>query len=248
MARFEPRAWRAMALGPLAVLCINACSSSISIPEPVPAPTPAAVPPPPPAPAPRDPALEERVADLELRLLEAQTQTAETQARLTEARREVVRAMAKLQSIATRAEAASGMAEAEIALRALPSTLSSESLAEANQLMALATAEFEKGNYGGCLYLANETKAAATAARTYVEREEMVSGQAYERSFSVPLRLETVSRANVREGPGTAFGVNFVAPAGAALTGYSATKQWLRVTDESGRGGWISQSLIRGKL
>src|SRR5437016_12183305 len=67
----------------------------------------------------RDTALEQRAARLELKTLEQEAQVAELQSRLDDARREVVRAMAKLQSLATRAEAASGMAEAEIALQAL---------------------------------------------------------------------------------------------------------------------------------
>ena len=67
----------------------------------------------------RDTALEQRAARLELKVLEQEAQVDELQSRLDDARREVVRAMAKLQSLATRAEAASGMAEAEIALQAL---------------------------------------------------------------------------------------------------------------------------------
>src|SRR5213078_2460104 len=67
----------------------------------------------------RDTALEQRAARLELKVLEQGAQVDELQSRLDDARREVVRAMAKLQSLATRAEAASGMAEAEIALQAL---------------------------------------------------------------------------------------------------------------------------------
>ncbi|HMJ59352.1 MAG TPA: hypothetical protein VK467_09455, partial [Gemmatimonadales bacterium] len=51
----------------------------------------------------RDTQLEQRVSRLELRLLEKEAQVEELQARLDDARREVVRAMAKLQSLATRA-------------------------------------------------------------------------------------------------------------------------------------------------
>jgi SH3-like domain-containing protein len=43
------------------------------------------------------------------------------------------------------------------------------------------------------------------------------------------------------------FAVLFVLPTGASLTGHSTAQQWLRVTDESGRRGWISQSLIRAR-
>ncbi len=67
----------------------------------------------------RDPELEQKLARTELQLLEKEAQLSELQARLDDARQEVVRAMAKQQSLASRAEAASGMAEAEIALQSL---------------------------------------------------------------------------------------------------------------------------------
>ncbi len=57
----------------------------------------------------RDSVLEQRVARLELRLAERDAQIEDLQARLDEARQEVVRAMAKLQTVASRAEAASAI-------------------------------------------------------------------------------------------------------------------------------------------
>src|SRR2546430_3614725 len=64
----------------------------------------------------RDPQLEQRIARLELRLLERDAQLEELQARLDEARREVVPAMAKLPTPASRGEAASATAEPAVAL------------------------------------------------------------------------------------------------------------------------------------
>ena len=63
--------------------------------------------------------LEQRVARLELLVAERDAQVEDLQARLDEARQEVVRALAKLQTVASRAEAASAIAEAEIAVQAL---------------------------------------------------------------------------------------------------------------------------------
>lgn len=201
-----------------------------------------------PAPRPEsnpDPLLEQRVAQLELRLLEREAQVEELQARLDDARREVVRAMAKLQSLATRAEAASGMAEAEIALQTLRSTAATQGVAEVTQLVQLSTAEFDKQNYGGALYLANQAKGAAAAARGQLASVEQESLRPGEVTFALPLRLQTAAGANVREGPGGAFNVVFTLPAGAPLTGHSFAEQWVRITDEAGRRGWIYQSLIR---
>jgi uncharacterized coiled-coil protein SlyX len=217
-----------------------------SRPSPKRRPTPTQPAAPPPTAA-RDTLLEQRVARLELRLLEKEGQVEELQARLDDARREVVRAMAKLQTLATRAEAASGMAEAEIAQQALRNgggAPAAPEIAQAAQLLQLATAEFDKENYGGALYLANQAKAAAAAGQGRLASVERGSLRPGEVPFALPLRLQTTGRANVREGPGSGFQVAFTLDGGAAVTGYSFADQWVRVTDESGRAGWIYQGLI----
>jgi uncharacterized coiled-coil protein SlyX len=197
----------------------------------------------------RDTVLEQRAATLELKVLEQEAQVEELQGRLDDARREVVRAMAKLQSLATRAEAASGMAEAEIALQAMRSpngsgSSSSPGLDQSSQLLQLATAEFDKQNYAGALYLATEAKNAAAAGRGRVASDDRGTTRKGEVPYALPLRLQTTGRANVREGPGAGFRVLFTLEAGVPLVGYSYVDQWVRVRDESDRAGWIHQTLI----
>ena len=205
----------------------------------------------PPLPVVRDTALEQRAGRLELKALEQEAQIEELQDRLDDARREVVRAMAKLQSLATRAEAASGMAEAEIALAALRSangggggsSAASPELAQGSQLLQLATAEFDKQNYAGALYLATQAKNAAAAGQGRVTSERGTP-RTGEIPFALPLHLQTTGRANVREGPGGNFRVSYTLDGGAALTAYAYVDQWVRVADESDRPGWIHQGLI----
>lgn len=196
----------------------------------------------------RDTALEQRAARLELRLLEKEAEVEELQGRLDDARREVVRAMAKLQSLATRAEAASGMAEAEIALQALRGASGSPpaipEVEQATQLLVLAGTEFNRQNYAGALYLATQAKNAAAAGRSRLAIGERGTPRAGEVPFALPLRVATTGRANVREGPGTGFSIAFTLDAGAPLTAYSYDDQWVRVTDAGGRPGWIYQGLI----
>src|SRR4051812_47301628 len=145
----------------------------------------------------RDTALEQRAARLELKVLEQEAQVDELQTRLDDARREVVRAMAKLQSLATRAEAASGMAEAEIALQTLRSrnsggtTPAPPELNQGTQLLQLATAEFDKQNYGGALYLATESKNAAAAGQGRLASDDQTKPRRGEVPFALPLQLQT---------------------------------------------------------
>ncbi len=80
-----------------------------------------------------DPELEQRVATLQLQLFERAAQVEDLQRQLEAARQEIVRAMARLQTLASRAEAASAMAEAEIGVQAVSDAAGDEEVAEAAQ-------------------------------------------------------------------------------------------------------------------
>jgi hypothetical protein len=167
--------------------------------------------------------------------------------RLSDTRDEVVRTMSRLQTTTSRAEAASGVAEAEVALQTLRATPGALQLAELNQIAALvrrSSQEFNRQNFGGALYLATQAKAQANAARgrlSAVDRGETRPGETL---FEVPLQLKATSRGNVREGPGTTFPVLFSVDAGSLLTGTSYADDWVRVTDGGGRSGWIFRNLV----
>src|SRR5262245_43367567 len=225
---------------------LTACTIAPTAPTPEPpsvepAPAVEAAPPPPSAPTAAE---QRRAASLELQVLEKSAQIEQLQAQLDEARREVVRSMARQQSTATRAEAASGIAEAELAAQSMPDDVAAA--AAVRNLTVQSSSEFEKANYGGALYLASQAKSVALSARGQIESEQG-SLRPYARSLELPLQLETRTGANVRSGPGTGFGVVYTLPARSRVVAYSSAEQWLRVVDDSGRRGWISQSLIRAR-
>ena len=229
------------------------------------APPPAAPPPPPPpivdtvlvvdtvrieTEAAADEQLESQVARLQIQLLERDVQLQGVQGQLAAARQEVVRNMAKLQSQASRAEAASGMAEAEIALEALGRTPSGRELAEFSQAEALvseSTAEFNGENYGGALYLATQARTFARTGQSRLRSGAGASLQAGESLFAVPVPLETARRSNVRDGPGLSFDVLFTLDASTPLMGQSYTSQWVRVVDDEDREGWVYHNLVTGR-
>jgi TolA-binding protein len=189
---------------------------------------------------------EQRAVRLQLLLLERDAQVNQLQDQLDAARREVVRAMAKLQTLASRAEAASGMAEAEVALQSLhvPPGQTPPGIEEARRLIEQASQEFNKGNYAGALYLANQAKSATGAGRTVLATSDSTPLRQGEVVFALPLALQTTGRANVREGPGSGFRVLFTLDGGVPITGYSYDEQWVRVIDDAGRSGWVHFGLI----
>ena len=190
--------------------------------------------------------LDRRITRLELSLMDKEAQVDDLQARLDATRQEVVRAMAKLQTLATRAEAASGIAEAELALQPLKAAApqSSPEAAQARRLLKDSSDEFGKENYGGALYLANQAKTMAAAGRGRLAGGERVSERPGETAFGLPIPLKAVSGGNVREGPGLGARVLFSVQPGDSLTGYSYMDEWIRISDGEGRGGWIFRNLI----
>lgn len=191
----------------------------------------------------RDTDLEPRVARLELQLLEKDAQIGELESRLEEARDQVVRAMARLQTASSRAEAASGMAEAELAIQSrqrVGGTQANSEVAQAKRLMQQSTDAFNRGNFGGALYLANQAKLIAAPARA-LGGERSVRGEV---PFASPVTLKLTGKSNVRDGPGPNFRVTFTLAGGSVVTGYSYTEGWIRISDQTGRGGWVSRSLV----
>jgi hypothetical protein len=194
----------------------------------------------------RDPELDKRVARLDLLLLAKDAQIEDLQAKLEDTRAEVVRAMAKLQTVASRAQAASAMAEAEVSLQSMKSGAADEppEAAQVTKLVRQSAEQFDKQNYAGALYLANQAKTLASSYRGRLSlgsREGMRPG---ETPFAVPIRLKMTARGNIREGPGINFAIAFAAEPGTMLTGYSYADEWIRVGDETGRTGWIFRSLV----
>ena len=196
----------------------------------------------------RDPELEQRVARQDLRLWDKEAQIEELQTQLDEARREVLRAMAKIQTLATRAEAASAMAEAEIALQSLRRSAGGQvapEVAQAAKLLRDATNEFNRQHYGGALWLANQAKSQAGLGRSRFSGADPAALRPGEQLFAVPLRLQTVGRSNLRDGPGTGYRTLATLDAGRSLTGFSYVDQWMRVADDSGHAGWVFYNLVR---
>jgi uncharacterized coiled-coil protein SlyX len=190
--------------------------------------------------------LERRIGRLELSLIEKEAQVEDLQSQLEETRQEVVRAMAKLQTLASRAEAASGMAEAEVALQSLKTggQGSAPEAAEAAALLKEASGEFDQENYGGALYLANQAKSLAATGRGRQAADERGVNRPGETAFALPIPLRAAATGNVRSGPGTGSPLAFSVEPGDVLIGYSYVDEWIRITDGTGRSGWIFRRLV----
>lgn len=192
--------------------------------------------------------LEERVAKVNMLLLEKEAQLAELNNRLGEAILEVVRAKAKLRSLESKAEAASNLAEAEIALKAL-STKSPEisrdpKYARAVELLRLGAEEFKKQNFGGALYLSGQAKGLIRESQEQSLNRKDLPLLLGEIPFTLPVRLKARDASNLRAEPTLNSKVMLRLKAGDALIGHSYRGKWVRVQNGSGQVGWVYYDLV----
>ena len=186
--------------------------------------------------------LEEKLARMHLHALEKDAEIRALNQKLEAAILEVVRAMAKLRGLSGRAEAASNLAETEIALKSVPAEPAH--LLQAQQLLRMATEEFTKQNYDGTVYLTSQVKLLIKARTDRPVRGiELTKGDG-EHALSPVLALRAAHRSNVREGPGPTFKILFVVERGTALSAVSYNGVWVRVKTDDGRAGWVHYSLI----
>jgi len=202
--------------------------------------------------------LEDEIAKNNLRILEKEAQIRELKGRLEsqqkmldEVIQEVVRAKAKLRSLESKAEAASEMAEAEIAVKALKVQLAARGedpeVAKADQLLKMSVEEFQKENYGGVLYLTSQAKAQIKTSQMRLGDKKKLKSLEGEVLFAQPLPLQVLKNSNLRELPDLKSTVLTTLEKGTPLIGYSYKDQWVRVTREDGITGWIFQSLVGGR-
>jgi len=176
---------------------------------------------------------------------------------LDEAIQEVVRAKAKLRSLESKAEAASGIAEAEIAVKALKAQLAGQTpnpeLIKAQELLKMSAQEFKKENYGGAVYLTSQAKGHIRGGQIRLEGREKVApikrlppfkGEVF---FALPLPLQVLRTSNLRTQPDRDSKVITTLEKGTPLIGYSHKDKWVRVMSEDGTNGWVFQTLVGGR-
>ena len=198
----------------------------------------------------RDPETERELGRTKVQLLERNARIADMERRLGESTTELVRAMARLRTLATRAEAASAIAEAEVTLQQLRGRSGGQAppeVAQAESALRQASDAFDAENFGGAVYLATQSKRAATAGRG---RLAEVGGTARpnERPFALPVPLVTTAPANLRESPTGGATVISRLTAGTTLTAYSYEQDWLKVATAEGVSAWVHQSVVRSAL
>lgn len=160
---------------------------------------------------------------------------------------EVARAEVRLRRLATQADAASQLAEVEVALHGMQTKPLARSAAaqqaQAQQILDAAAASFAQGDYGAAVELAAQSQAII----------EMLAGRrgsaaairdAVEMPFQISVALRVRIDSHLRAGPGRSAEVLGVLRQGALVQAHAHCGEWLSVQTEDGRAGWVYGALL----
>ena len=186
--------------------------------------------------------------DAELRDLKAaqREQAKSAQETTREVAREVTRAKAKARRLATQADAASYLAEVEVAVSALRSVQAAGSPlpALAAAYLEAAAEPFARGEYGSAMdraAQAEEVTAVAADARSSPRTPERATA---ERVLQVALPLRAATESPLRQQPRGNARPAGVVKRDAALTAHAWKDGWLRVETADGRSGWVDATRV----
>lgn len=183
--------------------------------------------------------------DTEIQRLHAQQHVQAKE--LKETTGEVARAEVKLRRLATQADAASQLAEVEVALQGMRAEAqprrATAQLAQAQHILDAGAASFAQGDYGAAVELAAQSQ----------EIIDMVAGRrkpapAMRNAVEVPFQVAVALRAridcNLRAHPGRTAAILGVLRQGTPLQAHAYRGEWLRVRAEDGRAGWVFGPLL----
>lgn len=166
---------------------------------------------------------------------------------IVESAREVTRAKAKLRRLATQADAASYIAEVEVALKALRTTLPKASaqplLALAQGLLESTAAPFDKGDYAAAM-----DRAAQAEQLVMVVADSQAPGVRARVPGELPLQVtiavKTLADSPLRAKPMPKAPVVMVLKKDSLLVAQAYKGMWMRVETEDGHSGWVSQAQL----
>lgn len=193
--------------------------------------------------------LRQDLAARDAELKDLRTNTREQAKVVQESTREVTRAKAKLRRLATQADAASYLAEVEVALKAQRASSAPDAplLTLAQALLDAASAPFAQGDYATAMDRAAQAEQLIVVAGD-IQPPPMARSRA---SPEVPLQVTIPLRSTVdtrlRREPAPKAAVVTVVKKDSPLVAHAYKGKWMRVETEEGRSGWIAQAEVAAR-
>ena len=164
---------------------------------------------------------------------------------LQESTREVTRAKVKLRRLASQADAASYVAEVEVAMELLRSSLGATStvplMVLAQRILESTAAPFAQGDYGVAMERAAQAEQLIALVARYQVRPTSRSPVPGEVPLQVAIPLKVTTDSNLRRQPLGKARVVGVLKKDSPLVAYAYKGSWMQVESEDGASGWVDQ-------
>jgi hypothetical protein len=190
--------------------------------------------------------LRQDLAQREAELRELRTNQRDQVKVLQESTREVERAKVKLRRLATQADAASYIAEVEVALQSLRNAVGAgiPLLGLAEGIVQSTATPFAQGDYGGAMDLAVQAEQLVTVVADERGRRASPVRAAGETTFRVAVPLRVIADSHLRRQPLGTAAVLGVLSKDSLLVAHAHKGSWLRVETADGRMGWVDQKRV----
>jgi hypothetical protein len=246
------RAWRVAALLP--VLFAAACATTPPPAPPAPEPPPIPVAPPPMA-CPTCDDQNREVARLKAELArrdaevrDLRSQQGEQAKVMQEAARQAVRAKVKLRRLASQANAASYIAEVEVALETLRASPDAQAkraqLAMPQSLLERASAAYAQGDYASAMDRAAQAEELIAMLAAPPSRTAAAARSRAEVPFESAIPMRVRIDCNLRRQPAAKAPIIGIVVAASPVRALAWKGNWLRVETADRRSGWVHQSLV----
>ncbi len=167
---------------------------------------------------------------------------------LQESTREVTRARVKLRRLATQVDAASYIAEVEVAMESLRSSLGATStvplMAVAQGILESTAAPFAQGDYGAAMDRAAQAEQLIALMADNRVRRGSPPRVPREVRLQVAIPLKVIVDSTLRRQPLGKAPVVGLLKKDSPLVAHAYKGSWMQVETEDGRLGWISQERL----
>jgi len=168
---------------------------------------------------------------------------------LQESTREVTRAKVKLRRLATQADAASYIAEVEVAQESLRASLGVKStiplMVLAQGILASTAVPFTQGDYGAAMDRAAQAEQLfALVAQYRVRRPGSPDRVPGEVPLQVAIPLKVKVEGKLRRQPFDKASIVAPLKKDGLLIAHAYKSPWMRVETEDGRSGWVEQARL----
>lgn len=194
--------------------------------------------------------LQQLLAEKEALIRSQEARQQEQAKELQATTREATRAQVKLSRLATQPDAASVLAEVEVAMetsKAAKTTPPQQAMqAQAQNLLDAANAAYEKGDYATAVDRASQSREILDML------QGLRAGKAASRhrvtvTFQAPIPLRTRIDSHLRQMPRGNAKILGVLKKDTALMALAYRGDWLRIQTEDGRTGWVLNRLVEAR-